>query len=140
MNLAIDSSVFISALNETDPSFEESRRTLDAIRARNDQVTVPTLVAMEVATGLARANLLPTHEEWGVFLYPLTLLPMDHSFMIGFIEFTRTRQPNLKTNDAIIIYTAVTNEVTLITLDRRLLVEGVKYARTLTPQQYLELS
>jgi len=138
MNLTIDSSVFVSALNEADPSFEESLRTLDAINARNDQVTIPTLVVMEVATALARVKLLPTREDWDVFLYPLVLLPMDRSFTLGFIDFIQTRQLNLKAGDTIIVYTALLTDSSLITFDQQMLAQGSKYVRTLTPQQYID--
>lgn len=134
--LVIDSSVYISTFGIPD-SFTKTSRIFFAKISKTTTIVLPTLVAAETMTILARQNKATAQKAYQYFSH-FRLIPLDRQFLEALIE--NLPQPHLKTSDLIIAFTAKLYEGTLITWDQPLHTHAPSLCRVLTPQEYLTSS
>lgn len=137
--LVVDSSVFVSALAETEEHQEVSRRFFAHLATRSVSVVVPTTVVLEVGNALIRKGLLarsaPVLASLHARFEEFEIASVDEEFVAhALLLFPRL---SLRTADAIVAVTAGLNDAALVSWDRRLLRGARVLVSTLTPAEFL---
>lgn len=140
MNIVVDSSVFVSAINPAEPQHAISRRFFESLSAKEGTVIIPWLVVLEVANTLARYGSLFSHfpntERFFNRFDTYILRPIDEQFARQSIVFLPILK--LTSADAIIAATAAINQAELISWNRQLLKSAQQIVAVRTPEEFLQ--
>jgi predicted nucleic acid-binding protein len=139
MRFTIDTSVFISALSETEEAHEASRAFLQALVGKPVIVILPTLISPEISGAVSRlsqnldlaANSLRVLE----LLPNLNLIPLDEQ-LAGRAAII-AREGGMKGSDAVFVTVAETFDSVLVSLDRQQRLRSPSAVRALTPGEAL---
>lgn len=132
--IVVDSSVFISSLGINDEYSTKSRKFFE--KCKGYEIYVSALVVAEVLTVLSKqgmknaANLLR-------YFSSLNLVPLDYDFLKYFADHLPS-PTTLKTSDLIVAVSAMINQSTLITWDKKLLSLNKKFLSVITPTECLK--
>lgn len=136
--LLIDSSVYLSALLDGEVHQSDSRDLFQKLLQHNIQLIMPISILMELCmvaqrhqTNAVRNEILRFIEERAFELVILDETFFYESFLPHYSKF------HLKTADAIIAATAISQHAVLITWDKALLRAHIKPSVALTPTDYL---
>lgn len=136
MNVLLDSSVFISFLNDTDVLHDDTDtlfRTL--LEDKKVVIITPVLVFLEVSHILHKK--LNNFDEASILNIFEKYEKIDITFPIALKIIPFLKKINLKTSDAILIAVAKLTKATLITWDKKLEKEAKKLANVQTPTTLL---
>lgn len=136
--ILIDSSVYLSALLDGETHQSSSQHFFQKLQQSDIQLIMPILILMELCTVAQR------HQANGVRNEILRLLG-EHAFELVALDeifFYESFLPyhskfHLKTADAIIAATALSQRAILVTWDKALLKAVVKPSVALTPTDYI---
>ncbi len=116
----VDASVFLNAFNEHEAGHADSRRVLEALRAKSLPIVVPTLILPEVAATVARGGgdvALATEFATALGRLPhLVLVALDAPLARQSARVAA--QQRLRGSDAVYAAVALRFGSTLVTLDR----------------------
>jgi predicted nucleic acid-binding protein len=141
-SISIDSSVFLSGLTTTDPSFAVSKAFLKKIVTGNILIIVPVLVLFEVLHAYFRntKDLKKTDEVFQNFIdlnieKKIRFINIEADFLSYFVA--RHYEIDLKTLDSVIALVAQKNHCPLVTWDKKLLKNCKGKIQTMTPAEFL---
>lgn len=143
-SLTVDSSVYLSALNEKDPYFSVTQNFFTLSYEREWQIVLPIQVIFEVTNILHRKKFSSKTRQKSFFTRffedpYITVIEQDSLFADFFLKYHIKYQ--LKTSDAIIAITAKVAESQLITWDQQLISQTRKHLHPgKTPEQFLRMS
>lgn len=136
MKLVLDSSVFISYLNKDDIFFDRTIEFIDYLKDKQEIIILPVIVFLEVANVLTRNN---RHFKEGYMFSVFNKYEMiEIDLHLARLLLPMFKKFRLKTSDSIILGTAILNEATLITWDKKLEKEAKKLIDVQTPKSFLK--
>lgn len=121
MKYVLDASVAIAALRDTEPSHKEALRRCMPLFAGEDEIVVPAIFDLEVTSALLRQGASPTSVAQFLAAHltartQVTIGPRAIAAVKGIIQKTR-----LRAADALYVWVAVREGLSLITGDREVL-------------------
>jgi predicted nucleic acid-binding protein len=133
----IDSSVYISALQDNDPFHDRSQAFLENMAHAHTEVIVPAIVLTEVLSVIRKhKNSTPTEllDLKHNLLAPerFYLLPLDEALIEQILLFPG--RSTLKTNDFLIVATAWATRSLLITWDKQMLKQALPVTAAKFPE------
>lgn len=132
--LTIDTSVYVSLLEEADALHEPSLAFFNTINQAEISIVVPATVPLEVVNAVIRYGRTEIQEVVRQFLI-VDIMPIDRAMIEKVPQVFH--QVRLKTADALVVFTASAYETTLISWDKQLLKEAAHIVPAMTPSQYL---
>ncbi len=136
MRYLIDSSIYVSSLDEVDPKYSQSSAVVGFVQQH--VVITPTLVVAEVINVIAKIHPSITKTVYRNLLQN-EIVNLDDSFLKSYVR--RFPLPiALKTSDLIIAITAATTKSTLLTWDKRLLTIAGSICTVVNPSTLLKMS
>ncbi len=135
MKLVLDSSVFISYLNEDDVFYKITIQFVESLLQKNTVIIIPVIVFLEVSNVLLRKDRNFAQEDIVDIFQQHKVVNIDLDFAKKLLPLFK--KINLKTSDAIILGTAIINNATLVTWDEKLIKEAGKIANVQTPTTLL---
>jgi len=144
-NLVVDSSVFLSSFLDEDTNNALSRRFFDSVKQKNIHIFIPILAVFEILhsyykKGFSRKQtdmLYKTIIDWNID-DGLHFVNLEASFLAHFTANHHLFQ--LKTSDTVFAILAHKLKYPLISWDKQILNIQKKYAKTLTPDEFLFLN
>lgn len=134
MRYLIDSSLYVSSLDEADPNFRKSSAIVGLVQQHT--VITPTLVIVEVINVIAKIHPKITKEVYRNLLHN-EIVSLDDSFLHSYIR--RFPLPiALNTSDLVIAVTATTTKSTLLTWDRQLFMAAQHMCNVIDPLSLLK--
>jgi len=139
MQFTIDTSVFISALSETEEAHEVSRAFFQALVGKPVIVILPTLIYPEISGAVSRLSQNPAFaidSLCALDLLPnLNIFPLDqHLAQEAAIV---AGEGGRKGSDAVFVAVAERFDSVLVTLDRQQRLRSPEAVRALTPEDAL---
>ncbi len=141
--LTIDSSVYLSAIEQNDNFFEESANFFRTILQEDYQITSPILIVCEIIHTLKRNTKNPQILESRLRLIKKSftksesrVIAMEKNFLRDFEKLSPLFS-KLKTSDAIVALTALIYNTTLISWDKKLNEVSRKHISVYTPSEFL---
>lgn len=136
MKILLDSSVFISFLNDADVLHDNTTALFRTLLQDKELVVItPVLVFLEVAHILHKQ--LNDFDEASVLTIFERYEKIDLDFPLALKIIPFLKKINLKTSDSILITVAKLTKATLITWDKKLEKEAKKFVDTQTPKTFL---
>lgn len=138
MRLLVDSSVFLSALLETDVHYADSKEFFGYLKEREVEISlvIPATVILEITNVLVKLG-HPAEAGYLPRRFPtLETIAIDDEFAARAVPVLE--RVRLKTADAIIAIAAFLEKATLISWDKKLLAEAGKIVPSATPAGHLE--
>lgn len=135
----VDASVFVNAFNPHEDGHEESLALLAAIQERDDPIIVPTLLATEIASAVARAS----DDSAGALQYAYATTTLRHLTAVALTpglarqaaELAATHR--LRGADAVYVAIARRYGTTLVSRDEEQRTRGSAVVTCQTPEQAL---
>ena len=137
MKLVLDSSVFISYLNENDIFFDSTTAFIDYLVEKQEIITIPVIVFLEVANVLTRNNRDFKEEHMLSVFSKYEMIDINLHFARFLLPLFKNF--HLKTSDAIILGSTILNEAILITWDEKFKKEAKKLIDVQTPKTFMSL-
>lgn len=136
MRILLDSSVFISFLNDTDVLHNNTTALFRTLLQDKEVVIItPVLVFLEVAHILHKQ--LNDFDEASVLTIFERYEKIDIDFPLALKIIPFLKKINLKTSDAILITVAKLTEAILVTWDKKLEKQAKKLVNAQTPKTFL---
>lgn len=139
----IDSSVYLSAIEQNDDFFAESTNFFRTILQEDYQITSPILILCEIIHTLKRntKNAQILNQRLRLIKKSFTrsestVIAMEKNFLKDF-EKLSPFFAKLKTSDAIVALTALIYNTTLISWDKKLNEVAKKYIPAYSPSEFL---
>jgi predicted nucleic acid-binding protein len=134
MRLVLDASVAVAATRPTEPSFEAARSRVERILTGHDQIDVPAIFSIEVASALVRVG----EPEAAVRRYVDALVSV--SFGVASVGPQRARKirdlailSKLRAADSTYVWLANKLNLPLCTLDREMATRGAAFCTFVKP-------
>jgi predicted nucleic acid-binding protein len=139
MQFTIDTSVFISALSETEEAHEVSRAFFQALVGRPVIVIVPTLIYPEISGAVCRLSqnsVLAIDSLRILDLLPnLNIIPLDEHLARKAV--VAACEGGMKGSDAVFVAVAERFDSVLVSLDTQQRLRSPSTTRALTPEEAL---
>ena len=139
MRFTIDTSVFISALSETEEDHDVSRAFFQALVGKPVIVILPALIYPEVCGAVSRLSQNPALASDSLraldLLPNLNVIPLDEH--LARKAAVVAREGGMKGSDAVFVAVAETFDSVLISLDRQQRLRSPSAVRALTPEDAL---
>jgi len=136
MKILLDSSVFISFLNDADILHNKTTALFRTLLQDKEVIVItPVLVFLEVAHILHKQ--INDFDEASVLTIFEKYEKIDLTFSLALEIIPFLKKINLKTSDAIFIAVAKLTKATLITWDKKLEKEAKKFIDVQTPKTFL---
>lgn len=136
MKYLLDSSLYVSSLDEMDSNHSQSSAVVSLVQQHI--IITPTLVVAEVINVIAKIHPRITQSVYRNLLQN-EIVNLDDSFLKSFVR--RFPFPiTLKTSDLVIAVTAATTKSTLLTWDKQLLSSAGSICTVVSPSTLLKMS
>ena len=136
MRYLVDSSLYVSSLDEMDSNYTQSSAVVSLVQQHI--IITPTLVVAEVINVIARIHPRITQTVYRNLLQN-EIVNLDDFFLKSYVR--RFPLPiALKTSDLVIAVTAATTKSTLLTWDKQLLSSAGSICTVVSPSTLLKMS
>lgn len=135
----VDASVFVNAFNQHERGHAQSFEFLTETQERGDPIIVPTLLAAEIASAIART----VSDAIGAMDYASTILTLPHLTLVSLTPATARRAAELAAThrlrgaDSLYLEVAQRYATTLVSRDNEQLTRGAAIAVCQTPEDAL---
>ena len=136
----VDSSVFISALDERDPLSDSSRRWLGQVQSAGSDIVLPSIVLIEVLNvirrrGTADRSYLKRVHQSIAGDPNINVINLDLAYVELYFKFPEAIQ--LKSHDLVIAMCAHASKSCLVSWDKKLLGQLKKHVAVATPAELI---
>jgi predicted nucleic acid-binding protein len=134
MRLVLDASVVVAAVRHVEPSFAAARATVNRALRGDDELVVPTLLAVEVAASLARVGEpAPKIRELVAHLTssPHQSVPLGPGRAKRAMELAIAGK--LRGADAVYVWLASSRRIALCTLDAAMAERAAAFCKVIGP-------